>query len=187
MARNLEGLDYGRKLRRSQLEEKAKLGKKKCTNCKIEYPLDVKFFYKTKSVDGFSPRCRLCLKDSGIKRYKKHSIESRVERVLKGRLSNCKTRAKKLGYDFNLTEDFLLSLWNKQKGLCAISGIKMTHITGKSKILTNVSVDRINSNLGYTIDNTQLVCSIINIMKNKMSLEDLIFYCKNIIIYNEKK
>ena len=39
----------------------------------------------------------------------------------------------------------------------------------------NLSIDRIDSNKGYTIDNIQLVGAIINIMKNDMLEKDFFF------------
>ena len=77
-------------------------------------------------------------------------------------------------------------LWNKQKGLCALTSIKMTHTILEGKLKTNGSIDKINPSLGYTKDNIQFVCNIVNIMKSDMSMEELTYFCKIIISNNER-
>lgn len=81
----------------------------------------------------------------------------------------------------DLTIDFLLYLYERQKGLCAISGIEMTHITGSGRIPTNISIDRIDSNKGYDENNVQLVCRQVNIMKSELSLDELKQWCFSIV------
>lgn len=55
---------------------------------------------------------------------------------------------------------------------------------GKGRIYTNVSVDRIDSNKGYLKDNVQLVCMVINQMKSDLNLDELKYYCQEIIKNN---
>lgn len=82
--------------------------------------------------------------------------------------------------------EYVKSLYDSQNGECAISKIKMTAFLGyRGRVDTNSSIDRIDNNKGYIKGNIQLVCFRINIMKNVLSLEDLIKYCK-IIIKNNK-
>lgn len=90
-------------------------------------------------------------------------------------------RARKANIYFDLTLDFLISLWNKQKGLCAISGIPMTYTLYEGRIPTNVSIDKIDPNGGYTMDNVQLVCSLVNVMKLNYPIETLLTFCESII------
>ena len=45
-------------------------------------------------------------------------------------------------------------------------------LTARQKDPYQVSIDRINSNLGYTEENTVLCCQAINYMKNDYSLKD---------------
>jgi hypothetical protein len=76
-----------------------------------------------------------------------------------------------------LNIDEVYGIYLRQKGLCAITKRVMTHELGNGKVQTNISIDRIDSAKGYTIDNVQLVCYIVNIMKNEMSLNDLRRWC----------
>ena len=82
-----------------------------------------------------------------------------------------------------MTKKDIFESYEKQKGKCAISGIEMTYITGAKKgyIAHNASIDRIDSSMGYTKENVQLVCTIINFMKSNLSQEELVFYCEQII------
>lgn len=77
--------------------------------------------------------------------------------------------------------DLLERLYNYQKGLCSLTGIPMTYITGKGKIPTNISIDRIDSNKGYEINNIRLVCRHANCMKMELTDEQLIWWCNRII------
>lgn len=77
----------------------------------------------------------------------------------------------------------ILSLLEKQGGKCALSGVDMTFtkIAGQPKVHTNLSIDRIDSSIGYEIDNIQLVTSVVNIMKTTLSVEELQWWCGKII------
>ena len=83
----------------------------------------------------------------------------------------------------NIDLQYLHELWNTQKGLCALSGIPMTYYFDSGRVPTNVSVDRINSNLGYIKGNLQLVCMAVNQMKSDLTIEQLKYFCKSILEY----
>lgn len=51
---------------------------------------------------------------------------------------------------------------------------------------TNISIDKINRNLGYTKDNVQLVCMACNQMKSDLSDDMLYFFCKQITLKKER-
>lgn len=55
--------------------------------------------------------------------------------------------------------DFLMKLYEDQEGKCAISGKDMTYQSGKGRIPTNISIDRIDSNIGYEPSNIQTLCA----------------------------
>lgn len=58
---------------------------------------------------------------------------------------------------------------------------------GSSRILTNISLNRIDNNLGYTKDNVQLLCNFTNNMKSTLSNEEIIEWCHSIISTQEKR
>ena len=49
----------------------------------------------------------------------------------------------------------------------------------------NISIDRINSDLGYTKDNIQLVSAMINRMKSDLTSKEFIDFCSIISNYNK--
>ena len=71
-------------------------------------------------------------------------------------------RGERAQIDFGI--DFLWELYKKQEGKCALSGLEI--VFNRKSVLNTVSVDRIDSRLGYTKENTQLVHKDVNRMKN---------------------
>jgi hypothetical protein len=68
-------------------------------------------------------------------------------------------------------------MWRDQYRLCAYSGIEMTTLPAK---LTSVSVERIDNKVGYTRENTVLVCNGVNRMKSDMEPEEFFNFCKSV-------
>ena len=74
----------------------------------------------------------------------------------------------------NLSFSEVMEMYNRQGGICVLSGIEMTFHKKPyaPKVHTNLSIDKIDSNKEYTIDNIQLVCSIANTMKLTLTMEE---------------
>ena len=87
----------------------------------------------------------------------------------------------------DLSIDFLHDLYVKQEGKCAISGREMTFICGEGRITTNISIDRIDSSVGYLESNIQLVCIQANKMKSELNLEDLVSWAEDIVNHDKRK
>lgn len=83
-----------------------------------------------------------------------------------------------------LTLDDLIYHWRRQHGRCRLTDIHMTytHLTPYSSrhLFTNASVDRINSDHGYTRDNIQLICQRINFMRANLPLELFYWACTRV-------
>ena len=62
----------------------------------------------------------------------------------------------------------------------------MTHTLGNGSILTNISVDRIDSDKEYVRGNIQFVCLMANMMKNKYNNKNLLSWSKKIVNNLEK-
>ena len=75
-------------------------------------------------------------------------------------VTNCRKRAAKMNFEFDLTLKHLVELWIKQKGRCALTGVDLCYKSGDlwNRNPRRASVDRIDSNGGYTKDNTRLLC-----------------------------
>lgn len=95
----------------------------------------------------------------------------------------CKKKANRRDLDV----DELVAIYEKQKGLCALSGREMTYITGQGRVPTNISIDRINPDLGYIPGNIQLTCVQANKMKMELSQEDLLSWCQDILETTTKR
>ena len=50
-------------------------------------------------------------------------------------------------------------------------------------MLNTVSIERINSKIGYTVDNTILVCQAINRMKSDFGFEEFYEMCKDVACF----
>ena len=96
------------------------------------------------------------------------SVERRAYVVWK----RAKDRAKKRGLDFSITKDFVVSCL--ATGHCAATNLPFDMVFCEEKInpLTP-SLDRINPMLGYTVNNTRMVCWIFNRAKGDGSDEDV--------------
>lgn len=92
---------------------------------------------------------------------------------------------KKCREDLRKAKNEVFALYHKQEGKCAISGVKLTHIRSEGKVYTNISIDQIDPSKGYTLDNIQFVCFVVNMMKHTMTKEQLISWCKTIIENNK--
>jgi len=64
-------------------------------------------------------------------------------------------------------------MFEKFTGYCALTNWEISIHYSEA----NASLDRINSNLGYTIDNIQWVHTMVNMSKNKYKEEDFIKMC----------
>jgi len=149
-----------------------------CKNC--EQPVGASR-YKTKPKMYCSKNCGVAWRTKHVYKYK-YSVVSRgrsVENFLKALCVKKLDRRK-------LTVSFLKDLYDKQEGLCAVSGVPMTYVCGQGNVDTNISVDRINSGIGYEEDNIQLVCRRVNMMKMDKDIDDLLFWCKSIENFNPR-
>lgn len=89
--------------------------------------------------------------------------------------------AKKRGHFFDVTIEQLWDIFIKQESKCALSGLKIGfHKPGEKYTAQTASVDRIDSNLGYVIDNVRWVHKNINLMKNDLSDKEFIHFCKKV-------
>jgi|JI10StandDraft_1071094.scaffolds.fasta_scaffold127106_2 hypothetical protein len=132
-------------------------------------------------------KCKVCRKiDLEIKKERKVR-KSDLWKIFKMRFKSTETRAKNKNLVLNFDINYLFDLWEKQNGLCALSNVKMSTLINAGKISTNVSIDRIDNKQGYTKDNIQLVCSVINQMKNDSLQDEFLDFCEKISDFNKLK
>lgn len=93
-----------------------------------------------------------------------------------------KARAKVKNVIFNLTREDIVNLNKAQDGKCALTGWVLNwdwEFDGdkKTRPYDRVSLDRIEPTGGYTLDNVQLVCDMVNRAKNVYSQDLFIEMC----------
>jgi hypothetical protein len=102
-----------------------------------------------------------------------------------------RNRAKTMGREiYGIDAKFLETLWVKQNGMCALSGMPMdkniVEKVGWKFQINRVSVDRIDPSKGYVPENIQLVRAGINISKNARTQDDFIRMCCEIADHYRK-
>lgn len=133
--------------------------------------------------NGTSTRCKKC----GNKTYITDDGEIIIESILLSKFrqiaANAKKRKKVSHLDFNITPEYLHKLYNKDHH-CALSGIDLTIDKSKNINAQNISVDRIDSNVGYIEGNIELVDKRINLMKGCLSNEEFVELCCKVAEYH---
>jgi predicted nucleic acid-binding Zn ribbon protein len=144
-----------------------KLKAHKCIVCS-------KIFFK------FAPVARLC-SDECRKPYTLNYHNNRRKQSIKGTLysvvAGAKSRAKKKNIECDIDYDYIVKLYELQKGLCAKTNVPLEMSNVNTRHNTNpntVSIDRIDSKRGYVKDNVELVTTIYNTAKNNWSYEDVL-------------
>ena len=110
--------------------------------------------------------------------------------TLDGKLTNMITqsryRCKSSGLDHEIDTAYVRGLYYGQEGKCALSGIKMLIRAPRKSddFWMTISLDRIDSKLGYVEGNVQLTCTGVNLMKKDMPNEMIIDFCKKVTELN---
>jgi len=132
----------------------------RCCKCKLVLPASA-FTLDVNRPNSLSPYCRKCRQVMARLKY------TSTHGQLLMRVSAAKQRAIKARVPFSIDTEFVLSLWNKQHGLCAVSGLPMraddTPKKGSSRSPYRPSLDRINPQKGYVPGNVRLVLTLVNV------------------------
>ena len=116
-------------------------------------------------------------KEKFLKRNNKyyHSINGKILSIL----NTTKRRAKRKNWEFNLTKEWLYKQLEKQNYSCLITQLPFDFSKGKKYINPYMpSLDRINTDKGYTIDNVRIICTILNLALNEFGEENFKKICK---------
>ena len=144
--------------------------KKKCAKCK-KFKYFKNFPYQKNKYLNLAAYCRPC--ELKRKKEKENRIQEKNPMIyIRRHFRSYKSSAKKRGIKFNISKNELYKIFEKQKGHCALSGERMTHIIGKGhmhKFPTNISLDRIDSNRGYVKGNVRFICTILNNLKYNLT------------------
>jgi hypothetical protein len=149
---------------------------KKCLICgEVD---ETKFYTKSKS------KCKSCYSNEYKNRPdKKDYIDKQKKWVnnnlIKFRVLSAKHRSIKDGIDFELTDEIILDKLKQQDNKCYISKLP---ISLDSKNPYSLSLDRLNSEKGYTIENTIIVTKFVNNCKNDLDIDVFIKLIKEVCI-----
>lgn len=111
--------------------------------------------------------------------YKKDIYQANdLSFFLSNLLSKTKHRAKNKGIEFDLSVFYIANRLIQINCMCELTGQVLTHEHNQPNTL---SIDRIDSNKGYTKDNVQIVTYMANTAKNKWAQKDFITMCKMVV------
>jgi len=150
-----------------------------CSKCGECFPPTSEFFYRhSQRSDGFHSWCKPCCKKGNQRSLEKRyaTFEGRITTFL----GSCKNSAQKRNQEFSLTRRDFVDMWAAQDGLCVYTGIEMEL---QPNTLLSVSVERIDSSVGYTAENTVLCCNAVNRMKSDLDPETFFDLCKAVTLW----
>ena len=163
-------------------------GTKRCTKCCDCLPVS-KFYTTGKKRNGdpkYNSWCKACSKkkqaEYHIKKWGAEALQFSAfkrTRTVETYLAYLLQKARRRDV-CEITVSDVVEIWNAQNGRCALTGWEMTRILGQGSIPTNASIDRINSNEGYTKYNVQLVCRCVNVAKSDLSLSEFVRMCRDV-------
>jgi hypothetical protein len=112
--------------------------------------------------------CRYCLSE------RQSAYKQQDEYIFKKFIIYTKSRVKKCNkkLEHNITLEYIAKLYVDQDGNCAISGLPLDEAV--------MSLDRIDSSLGYIEGNVQWVHFDINRMKSDFEQDYFIYLCKSV-------
>ena len=170
--------------------------KKVCVDCKKEKPIEEfglsrasgKNNFHASDIPQYKNKCKPCLaeyarqwrkKNPGYISSGKVKAYPKEERLLLSAISNRITGArqnnKRNNYPFNIDKEYMYSLYQQQKGQCAISGITLQ--IGKNSPL-GLSIDKISPKKGYTKGNVQWLLWAVNRAKGDLDTEEFLDLCR---------
>lgn len=163
---------------------------KTCSKCKQDKERNE--FPKTiTNKDGLSYLCTDCnrkqnkeyrTRNGGTYYSNQQAWRSTPEGFVSNVVHGAKTRATKKKMAFDITTKDIFDMMSAQDMKCAVTGVKMTleSLNRKKANAFKCSIDRIDSNGGYTKDNIRLVCWAVNQMKADRTDEEFKFWVNSL-------
>ena len=86
-------------------------------------------------------------------------------------------------YGCNLTVEFLKDLWDKQEGICPLTGWQLILANNTAKAFEdanprNASLDRIDNSIGYMQGNVRFISVMANYARQTYTDDQVIEFCK---------
>lgn len=145
----------------------------RCNRCGVDNPM--MFYPSNKS------KCKKCCSAYGMNRVQSLSpldmtrLKEKVaawqdNNILVYRWKSAMHRAKRKNREFTITEQDIKLIWEKQQGLCYYTKQPMKLSRDDNRY--SVSLDRLDSSVGYIPGNVVLCCAAVNLMKNDLSVTE---------------
>ena len=122
------------------------------------------------------------------------SWKERVDKypnIMFGRaLRSARHRAAKRDIEFNLDKDYIMSLFDEQKGKCYYSGIELNIAKANNSNFHDplkMSLDCVDHEKGYVKGNVVWCAYCVNALKLKMSTSEMVDVCKGIVKVARRK
>ena len=140
-----------------------------CKVCSAEKTLD--YFSRTNlhrklPYMSWCTECKKCEQERKKKERRKGAQTKGLEYNITSLFKHIQRRAKLYSMELTIDVPFLVELFENQKGICPYTGLPMSFEIHNYQRL---SLDRINSDLGYTKENIVWCCWIANNMKQDMN------------------
>lgn len=133
-----------------------KSGQRKCYSCKRVLALTVDNFYKNRALPaGLEGKCKDCQR----KRFQHWTPTQKLQ--------NYRSGARHRHLSFEITKEEFMTFWQKPCYYCG------------QKVAT-IGLDRVDNDLGYTIENVVPCCSKCNFMKSAADKQEFIRHCRRI-------
>lgn len=122
------------------------------------------------------------------RRGKDHPYWRGCGELMSSFFSMIKKGASTRDHTFEITIQDAWELFEKQKGICALSGLTIELPKSRYELdsYKTASLDRIDNSVGYTKNNIQWVHKHINMMKRTLSQEQFIELCKAVASHADK-
>jgi hypothetical protein len=146
-----------------------------CAKCGAKKSVEL-FFRHCSTQDGWHSWCKDCCKEGNRKSLEKRysCFDNRVKSMMR----SCEHSSQKRGHKCEITIEDLKNAWAQQGGICVYTGWEMTTQPNRSN---TVSVERIDSSIGYTAENTVLACRAVNSMKSDLDGQAFYEICKAVV------
>lgn len=141
----------------------------KCSRCKeikplIDWPIardKQKYPYRLSY-------CRNCRRKQMYER-----INRSPKNMMNDRFNKINLRAKRENVEFSMTKEYLIRLFEYQKGRCFYTDEILSVILGSGRDRNGLSIDRIDNAIGYINENIVLCTNRFNTIKSNMTLEEI--------------
>lgn len=116
-------------------------------------------------------------------------VEDKLRRPIEAAIRRARSRAKAFDRDFSLTRQQVFTLFVRQGFRCALTGMKFSfEKLPRSRVQPWApSLDRLDSDQGYIIENVRLVTTMANLAKNRFGDDEFYRMCSEATTYRHER